>query len=412
MQDKARSTPYAHGMSDRKNKTDLPPQDLEPITTTDALAALCDELSHSPFVTVDTEFLRETTYYPKLCLIQIASDERAAIIDPLAEGLDLVPFHALMANPDVMKVFHAARQDLEIMYHASGTVPAPIFDTQVAAAALGYGDQIAYDQLVQRITGAHIDKSSRFTDWARRPLTEKQLAYAIGDVTHLIAVSRHLAQQLAEKGRENWIADEMDTLASAETYDADPADAWRRLKMRLRKPRELAVMRALAEWRERTARERNVPRNRVVKDDAIFEIAQQQPSSAAALGKLRTVPNGFERSRAGGEVMETLEAALALPDEELPKPKRREQLPDWVQPASELLRVLLKLRAEGEGVVPRMLATNDELDQLAHKGENAGVRALEGWRREVFGEDALRLVRGELALRFVDGRIDVAEVRD
>ena len=398
-------------MSPRKKPLPGPLEDLEPITTTQALAVLCERLSRAPFVTVDTEFLRETTYYPKLCLIQIASDEEAAIIDPLAPDIDLAPFHALMANADVMKVFHAARQDLEIMFQDSGTVPHPIFDTQVAAAALGYGDQIAYDQLVQRITGAHIDKSSRFTDWSRRPLTEKQLAYAIGDVTHLIEVSRHLAEQLAERGREDWIADEMATLASPETYDADPADAWKRLKMRLRKPRDIAVMREIAAWRERTARERDTPRNRVMKDDAIFEIAQQQPRTVEALGRLRTVPNGFERSRAGPEVLEAVERALAIPDEDLPRAPRREPLPDWVQPAAELLRVLLKLRAEREGIVPRMLATNDELDQLAHKGEDAEVRALDSWRRDVFGGDALRLVRGELALRFVDGRIDVAEVK-
>ena len=398
-------------MSPRKQSEPGPVENIEPITTTDALAALCEQLARAPFVTVDTEFLRETTYYPKLCLIQIASDEVAAIIDPLADDLDLAPFHELMANRDVMKVFHAARQDLEIMFNEAGVVPAPLFDTQIAAAALGYGDQIAYDQLVQRITGAHIDKSSRFTDWARRPLSEKQLAYAIGDVTHLIAVSRHLAEQLAERGRQDWIADEMATLSSPDTYDADPADAWRRLKMRLRKPRDLAVMRIVAEWRERTARERDVPRNRVIKDDAIFEIAQQQPRSPEALGRLRTVPNGFERSRAGGEVLEAVAEAIAIPEEELPKMQRREQLPDWVQPAAELLRVLLKLRAEREGIVPRMLATNDELDQLAHKGEEAEVRALTGWRRDVFGNDALRMVGGELALRFVDGRIDVAEVK-
>ena len=399
-------------MSPRQKPLPGPVEDLEPITTTQALAALCEQFASAPFVTVDTEFLRETTYYPTLCLIQIASDERAAIIDPLAPEIDLAPFHALMANENVMKVFHAARQDLEIMFNESGKVPKPIFDTQIAAAALGYGDQIAYDQLVQRITGAHIDKSSRFTDWSRRPLTAKQLAYAIGDVTHLIEVSRHLAEQLAERGRESWIADEMAILSSPETYAADPANAWQRLKMRVRKPRDIAAMKLLAEWRERTARSRNVPRNRVLKDDAIFEIAQQQPRTIEALGRLRTVPNGFERSRSGGEVIETVEEALAIPDGDLPRAHRREQLPDWVQPAAELLRVLLKLRAEREGVVPRMLATNDELDRLAHKGEEAEVRALTGWRRDVFGGDALRLVNGELALRFVDGRIDVAEVKE
>ena len=384
--------------------------ELEPITDTDDVAELCEDLARAAFVTVDTEFIRETTFYPKLCLIQIAGPDRAAIIDPLAGGIDLAPFYALMANPDVMKVFHAARQDIEIFYHASGRVPAPIFDTQVAAMVLGYGDQIAYDQLVQRVTGARIDKSSRFTDWARRPLTEKQLAYALGDVTHLRAVVRELAGQLDERGRTDWVDQEMRVLASPETYDAPPEDAWLRLKMRLRKPEELAILREVAAWRERSARERDVPRSRVLKDDSIYEIAQQRPADTAALGRLRTLNGGFERSRAGKEIMEAVETALAVPREDMPTLPRREQTPDWVAPAMELLKVLLKLVAEREGVVPRLIATNDELETLAHKGEQAGVRCLEGWRRELFGERALELVSGRLALRFVDGRIDVTEV--
>ena len=385
-------------------------QDLDPITTTHSLAELCEELRDAPFVTVDTEFLRESTFYPKLCLIQIAGPQRAAIIDPLADDISLEPFYELMANPEVMKVFHAARQAVEIMYHATGAVPTPLFDTQVAAMVLGYGDQVAYDQLVQKIVGARIDKSSRFTDWSRRPLTQKQLEYALADVTHLREISRTLAQRLAETGRDVWVEEEMGVLNQIETYDMPPEDAWRRLKMRLRKPTELAIMRSVAAWREREARSRDVPRNRVIKDDAIYEIAQQQPRSTEALGRLRTVPKGFERSRAGGEIVEAVEEALALDKDDMPKFERREPLPDWVQPATDLLRVLLKLTSEREGVVPRLIATSDDLEQMAYKGEEAGVRALTGWRRDLFGQRALELVAGRLALRFVDGRIDVAEL--
>lgn len=391
-------------------QADAPREDTDPITDSSALAALCEEMAEAPFVTVDTEFLRETTYYPKLCLIQIASDRRAAIIDPLVDGLDLQPFWDLMANEAVMKVFHAARQDVEIMVQLGGVVPTPLFDTQVAAMVLGYGDQIAYDQLVLRIAKVRLDKSSRFTDWSRRPLSERQLVYALADVTHLRDVCRELAGKLAEREREGWVAEEMGVLTARETYEMPPEEAWRRLKMRLRKPAELAVMREVAAWRERTARERDVPRSRVIKDDAIFEIAQQQPRDAAALGRLRTVGNGFERSRAGGEILEAVERGLALPEDEMPKLERREPTPDWVGPAMDLLRVLLKLVAEREGVVPRLIASAEDLERLAFKGEQSGVRALEGWRRELFGEQALRLVRGELGLSFVDGRIAVGEL--
>ena len=393
-----------------KNDLAARANELQPITDTQSLAQLCDELTNAPFVTVDTEFLRESTFYPKLCLVQIAGPQRAAIIDPLANGIDLAPFYELMTKPDVMKVFHAARQDIEIMYHATGRTPTPLFDTQVAAMVLGYGDQIAYDQLVNRITGAHIDKSSRFTDWSRRPLSDKQLAYALADVTHLREVSTTLAEALAEQGRDGWVEEEMRALGAAETYDMKPENAWLRLKMRLRKPTELAIVRDVAAWREREARGRDVPRNRVIKDDAIYEIAQQQPRSADALGRLRSLPKGFERSRAGQEIVEAVNAALALPKDEMPKFERREQMPDWVQPATDLLRVLLKLVSEREGVVPRLIATSDELERLAYKGNEAGVRALEGWRRDLFGDRALRLIEGKLGLRFIDGRIDVAEI--
>ena len=387
-----------------------PREDTTPITDTAALAELCAEMAQAPFVTVDTEFLRETTYYPKLCLIQIASERRAAIIDPMSEGLDLQPFWDLMADTGVMKVFHAARQDVEIMVQMGNVVPTPLFDTQIAAMVLGYGDQIAYDQLVMRIAKVRLDKSSRFTDWSRRPLSDRQLTYALADVTHLRDVSRDLAGRLAEQGRDRWVEEEMGVLTARETYEIAPEDAWRRLKNRLRKPVELAIVREVAAWRERTARERDVPRNRVIKDDAMFEIAQQQPEDPAALGRLRTIGNGFERSRAGAELLEAVARGLATPPEDMPKLERREPTPEWVGPAMDLLRVLLKLVAEREGVVPRLIATTEDLERLAHKGEESGVRALEGWRRELFGEQALRLVHGELGLSFKDGRIAIGEL--
>ena len=397
-------------MNANDRRTDDVRDELTPITTTEALAALCDEFARAPFVTVDTEFLRETTFYPKLCLIQIASPDRAAIVDPLAPGLDLGPFYDLMSDREVMKVFHAARQDVEIIYNGSGRVPVPLFDTQIAAMVLGYGDQIAYDQLVLRVTGARIDKSSRFTDWSRRPLSEKQLAYALGDVTHLRDVCRELAAKLAERGRDGWVEEEMRVLTAPETYDMAPEDAWQRLKMRLRKPEELAVMRAVAAWRERTARSRDVPRNRVIKDDAIYEIAQQRPRDAEGLGRLRTVSEGVARSRSGSEILAALDKALSQPREDMPRLPRREAVPEWVAPGVELLKVLLKIVAEREGVVPRLVATNDELEQLAHRGSEAEVRALDGWRHDLFGRLALELLNGSLALRFVEGRIDVARV--
>ena len=263
------------------------------ITTQAELETVVGEFEKSAFVTVDTEFIRETTFWPELCLIQIASPGVTALIDPLSSNIDLDPFFRLMANEAVTKVFHAARQDIEIVFHRGGLIPHPVFDTQVAAMVCGFGDSVSYDQLVQRITGKHLDKSSRFTDWRHRPLSEKQLTYALADVTHLIDVYQHLKVELERENRAHWLNEEMDVLTSRETYDPKPEDAWKRLKMRLRKPQELAVVQAVSTWRELEARERNVPRGRVLKDDAIYEIAQQQPRDTTALGRLRTTPKGW-----------------------------------------------------------------------------------------------------------------------
>lgn len=376
------------------------PQDSEPtaiITRSDELAALCQRLSVCPFVTVDTEFIRESTFWAQLCLVQIAGDDEVAIIDPLAPGIDLGPFYTLMADEAVMKVFHAARQDIEIFVKQTGQVPAPIFDTQIAAMVCGYGDQVSYDQLVHRIAGKQIDKTSRFTDWARRPLSAKQIAYAAADVTYLRDVYASLNAQLEEQGRSSWVAEEMALISDVATYQTHPEDAWMRLKMRVKKPRQLAIMKALAAWREREAQDRDVPRGRVLKDDAIYEIALQQPRDQEQLGRLRAVPRGFERSAAGRGILAAVETALAIPEESLPKVPRPRSAPEHSSAASELLKVLLKMVAEKHGVASRIIANSEDLERIAADGE-ADVAAMRGWRRQLFGEMALALKRGEVGL--------------
>lgn len=376
------------------------PQDSEPtaiITRSDELAALCQRLSVCPFVTVDTEFIRESTFWAQLCLVQIAGDDEVAIIDPLAPGIDLGPFYTLMADEAVMKVFHAARQDIEIFVKQTGQVPAPIFDTQIAAMVCGYGDQVSYDQLVHRIAGKQIDKTSRFTDWARRPLSAKQIAYAAADVTYLRDVYASLNAQLEEQGRSSWVAEEMALISDVATYQTHPEDAWMRLKMRVKKPRQLAIMKALAAWREREAQDRDVPRGRVLKDDAIYEIALQQPRDQEQLGRLRAVPRGFERSAAGRGILAAVETALAIPEESLPKVPRPRSAPEHSSAASELLKVLLKMVAEKHGVASRIIVNSEDLERIAADGE-ADVAAMRGWRRQLFGEMALALKRGEVGL--------------
>ncbi|MBB4273835.1 ribonuclease D [Rhizobium mongolense] len=380
------------------------------IETTAELAAACKELAKSDFITIDTEFLRETTFWPELCLIQMASLTTEVIIDPLAKGIDLAPFFELMANPNVLKVFHAARQDIEIIFHRGGLIPHPIFDTQVAAMVCGFGDSVSYDQLISRTKGVQIDKSSRFTDWSRRPLSEKQLDYALADVTHLRDAYLYLKAELEREGRSSWLSEEMDILESRETYDMHPDDAWQRLKMRLRKPQELATLKYVAAWREREARSRNVPRSRVLKDDAIYEIAQQQPKDTEALSRLRTIPKGWERSAAGTAVLEAVNTALALPKAEMPHVPRHTQAPEGAAAAVELLKVLLKLISEKHGVAPKVIANSEDLDKIAADGEKAQVAALGGWRRELFGAPALQLIKGEIALRFVGKKVDTVSL--
>ena len=376
------------------------------ISTTAELAAACERLATHPFVTVDTEFLRETTYYPKLCLIQLASPEEAVLVDPLAPELDLAPFFGLMVDDRVVKVFHAARQDLEIVWLLGRVLPTPLFDTQVAAMVCGYGDSVGYEQLANDLAKARIDKSSRFTDWSRRPLTEAQLAYAQSDVTHLREIYLALKADLDASGREAWVAEEMAVLSSPATYEVKPENAWQRLKGRVRKARELPILMEVAAWREREAQTRDVPRQRVLKDDALMDIVQRGPRSVEALAELRSVPNGFERSRSGGEVLAAIERAAAIDPKTLPRLERERGRPTNAA-VLDLLKVLLKAVADAERVAPKIIATGDDLEAIA-SDELSEVPALKGWRREVFGEKALALKNGRLALRIERGRVVVA----
>ena len=380
---------------------------MDLITTTDELAAVCSRMARHPFVTVDTEFLRETTYYPLLCVAQMASPAEAVVIDALATGIDLAPFFALMANEKIVKVFHAARQDIEIVWNMAKTIPHPIVDTQVAAMVLGYGDSISYDQLVQRITGDTLDKSHRFTDWTRRPLSDAQIAYAVSDVTHLRDVYLKLATDLEKQARSNWVEAEMDVLTSPETYRADPERAWERLKSRVRKPKELAILIEVAAWREREAQNRDVPRGRVIKDEVIGDIAVQAPTTIERLGHLRSLPKGFERSRWGEQIIDAVKRGIERDPKTLPRLDR-------FRPAAngaaivELLKVLLRMTAERHGVAAKVIATADDLDRIA-ADDAADVPAMKGWRRELFGDKALALKHGRLALAIDEGKVVTVE---
>jgi ribonuclease D len=378
-----------------------------PITTTTELAAACQRMAAHPFVTIDTEFLRETTYYPLLCVAQMASADEAVVVDALAPDIDLAPFFALMGNERVMKVFHAARQDIEIVWHRAKLIPGPIFDTQVAAMVLGYGDSISYEQLVQRITGDSLDKSHRFTDWTRRPLSDPQLAYAISDVTHLRDVYLALVDDLGRRGRVDWVQEEMGVLTSADTYRMDPENAWQRLKTRVRKPKELAVLIEVAAWREREAQSRDVPRSRVLKDDVIGDIAVQAPTTVDKLKNLRSLPKGFERSRWGEAIVEAVGRGLGRDVRTLPRPMR---LPNSANgsAAVELLKVLLRMVSERHHVAPKVIATVDDLERIA-ADDHAAVPALAGWRRELFGEKAIALKHGKLALAIEKGKVAAVE---
>jgi ribonuclease D len=380
---------------------------MQLITTTEELVQVCARMARHPFVTVDTEFLRETTYYPLLCVAQIASPDEAFVVDALAPSIDLGAFFALMTDEKVLKVFHAARQDIEIVWNMAKMIPHPIFDSQVAAMVLGYGDSISYDQLVQRITGDLLDKSHRFTDWTRRPLTDAQMFYAVSDVTHLRDVYRKLAADLDKRGRSSWVEAEMNVLTSPETYRMEPDRAWERLKSRVRKPKELAVLIEVAAWREREAQTRDVPRSRVLKDDVLGDIAVQAPATVERLGQLRSLPKGFERSRWGEAIVDAIKRGIERDPKTLPRLDRFRPAPNGAATV-ELLKVLLRMTAESHGVAAKVIATVDELDRIAADDE-ADVPSLKGWRRELFGDKALALKHGKLALAVEKGRVVAVE---
>lgn len=366
------------------------------ITKTDELAEFCKPLADAEFVTVDTEFMRERTYWPKLCLAQVAGPHDAAAIDALADGIDLSPLDELMANPKVLKVFHAARQDLEIFYLRMTRVPAPLFDTQVAAMVCGHGEAASYESLATKLAKARIDKSSRFTDWSRRPLSERQITYALSDVTHLRVVYEKLQRQLEKSGRLPWIAEEMAVLNDPGTYRADPEQAWRRLKPRGASPRLMAVLKEVAAWRERTAQRIDIPRQRLLRDEQLLEIASHAPKTIEELAMTRGLGRGFAEGWQGREIMEAIERARNLTDAELPQ---RDKAPEQLRAPGavvDLLRTLLRLKAEQAGVAARLVANADELDRMA--AGKRDLHVLTGWRREVFGEDALALIEGRLAL--------------
>lgn len=383
---------------------------MTPITTTAELETFCAKVRGQPFIAVDTEFMRETTYWPKLCLIQAATPDAEAVIDPLADGIDLEPFLAILRDASIVKVFHAARQDVEI-FNILNAMPASLFDTQVAAMAAGYGEQIAYDALVRNMLKIELDKSSRFTDWARRPLADSQLTYALADVTHLAKLFPMLRDRLVKGGRMAWVEEEMLALTDPALYDVDPENAWKRLKPRKHTAKYLAVFKAVAAWRERTAQQRDQPRGRILKDDAIDELAAQAPTDAAAIDRLRGVPKGFSGSKFGPDLIAAIKEALKDPEGYAPKIDR-ERGPQNVAAGAivELLKVLLKARSEDAGVASKLIATVSDLEKIANDDE-ADVGALTGWRRDAFGADALKLKRGELALVLDGARVRVVEVR-
>ena len=363
------------------------------ITDNEALTAFCGRMRAERFVAIDTEFMRDRTYYPRLCLVQVAGESEAVAIDSLAPGLDLTPLLGLLADEAVLKVMHAARQDLEIFYHL-GAMPRPFFDTQVAAMVCGFGEEVAYDTLVSRLAGAQLDKSSRFTDWARRPLSPAQIHYALGDVTHLRVIYQKLAERLEQAGRTGWVVEELEALLEPRLYAQPPEDAWRRLKLRSRDARFIAIVQALAAWREREAQRRDLPRARVVRDDLLLEVAASRPQSVEELRALDRV--NLDRDSAAG-VVAAIRSAMALPKSELPPVPEQVVLPRGIGPTVDLLRVLLKLRSEESDVAQRLLASTAELEAIA-VDDHADVPALHGWRREIFGEDALGLKAGRLAL--------------
>ncbi|MGH1456644.1 MAG: ribonuclease D [Alphaproteobacteria bacterium] len=382
------------------------------ITTSADLADFCKTLEHEDFITVDTEFLREKTYYPKLCLVQLSgANKDARAVDPLAKGIDLNPLFDLLHNPAIVKVFHSGRQDLEIFYNLTGKVVAPLFDSQIAAMVCGYGDSIGYENLVRTITGGQIDKSSQYTDWSVRPLSEKQITYALGDVTHLCDIYLHLKADLEKRGRVDWVMQEEKILGNPDTYANDPYKAWERIKIRSPKSRNLAILRELAAWRELTAQKKDIPKTWVIRDDALAEMAGQAPQTKQQLTKIRNVSKDMAEGRVGAELLKSIEVALASPQNNWPKVTKKKQLSQSTMAVVDILKMLLKIISAEHEVAPKIIANTTDLEEIA-LNDDADVPALNGWRREIFGTEAIAVKHGRLAIGMKDGKITKFQIDD
>jgi ribonuclease D len=379
------------------------------ITHTADLQAFCDSLRGEPYVTVDTEFIRESTFWPELCLVQLGGSEEVKAVDTLADGIDLQPLFDLMADTHVLKVFHAARQDLEIFLHLAGELPRPIFDTQVAAMVCGFGDSVGYENLISKLTNAKIDKGSRFTDWKLRPLSKRQLDYALADVIHLRPAYEILAGKLELSGRQSWVEAEMAVLEDPKTYLVDPDEAFLRIKSRGAKGRQLSVLRAVAAWREREVRRRDIPRNRVLRDEALLEISHSMPKTVDDLAKTRGMGRRMAEGAAGEALLKAIREGADAPRETWPRGPAKHDFPPWTAAAADLLKVLLKMKCADADVATKLVATSSDVELIAAFGEDADVSALKGWRRAVFGDDALRLRAGEIGLKLAGDRVAIVE---
>lgn len=381
---------------------------MKTIVNSGELATICQRLRQAEFVTVDTEFLRDSTYFAKLCLVQVADDIDAHAIDPLASGLDMAPFWDLMFDESVLKVMHASRQDMEIFYKDGGKLPSPVFDTQLAAMVCGHGDSVGYETLVNKICDKRLDKSSRYTDWSRRPLSDRQITYAIGDVTHLRDIYRRLAADLASNGRQDWLSDEMDILNNPQTYFVEPSEAWRRIRMRSNKARFVHIVQALAQWREEEAITRDMPRNRIAKDETLLEIAAHPPSDIDDLDRIRGLSRNFGKSKSGQSLLASVSAAIATPDDQLPSIEKSKPRPP-TPPMADLLKVLLKIRCQDAGVASRLIANAADVEAFAAQ-PHLDYKFSSGWRYDLFGKDAAAMLRGDLALGAKGGDIAVVPV--
>ena len=382
------------------------------IADSTSLTKFCDRHIKSSYITVDTEFMRDQTYWPRLCLVQIADEHEAAAIDTLAKGITITPLLNLLTNSRILKIFHAARQDLEIFYRLMGRLPSPIFDTQIAAMVCGFGDSAGYDTLVRKLTDETIDKSSRFTDWALRPLSQRQINYALGDVTHLRQVYIKLNEMLGQNNRHNWMDEELSILRDTKNYTFEPEDAWRRIKYRAPKPRFLAILKEVAAWREIEAQNKDIPRNRIVRDESLIEISHHAPKTINDLSRARGLSLKKAEGSLGKALLNAVKVGLNVPSENLPEVKNDAPLPKGIGPITDLLKVLLKLKCEKHDVAQKLIATVNDMEQIAAFGQNANVPALQGWRQEVFGIDALRLRSGQLAMVIKDHNLELVEINN